>query len=130
MPIIGDEEILARVQKFKLFRNEGNLYIDLYEAILGKPSHKFIAVPNLVIREAGAKYFGVGDSRKAALADCLKKIKNVPIHEIVPPHASEKNGEKPKRSMEPEQPPEPSPSKRKKSRFFSRRSEHEGKEDL
>ena len=130
MPIIGDEEILARVQKFKLFRNEGNLYIDLYEAILGKPSHKFIAVPNLVIREAGAKYFGVGDSRKAALADCLKKIKNVPIHEIVPSDASEKNGEKPKRSMEPEQPSEPSPSKRKKSRFFSRRSEHEGEKEL
>ena len=83
MPIIGNEEILARVQKFKLFRSEGNIYIDLYEALLGKPAHKFIAVPNLLIKESDKKYFGVGDSKKEALMDCLKKIKEVPLNEII-----------------------------------------------
>ena len=83
MSIINEGEILARVHKFKLFRTEGNLFVDLYEAILGEPGHKFIAVPNLLIQEADKKYFGVGDSKGTALKDCLDKIKDVPIHEIV-----------------------------------------------
>jgi hypothetical protein len=84
MAILGDDEILARVHRFKLFRNEGNLYIDVYEAVLGKPPHKFIAVPNLLLKESEEKFFGVGDTKKDALTDCLKKIRAVPIEEIVP----------------------------------------------
>ena len=84
MGILGNEEILARVHKFKLFRSEGNLFIDIYEALIGNPAHKFVAVPNLLIREADEKYFGVGDSKKTALVDCLKKIKGIPLEEIVP----------------------------------------------
>ena len=83
MGILGNDEILARVHKFKLFRSEGNLFIDLYEALIGNPPHGFVAVPNLLIREANEKYFGVGDSKKTALLDCLKKIKDVPLEEIV-----------------------------------------------
>jgi len=84
MAILGDDEILARVHRFKLFRNEGNLYIDVYEAVLGKPPHKFIAVPNLLLKESEERFFGVGDTKKDALTDCLKKIRAVPIQEIVP----------------------------------------------
>ena len=84
MSILGSEEILARVHKFKLFRSEGNLYIDVYESIAGSSGNRFVAVPNLLLREADEKYFGVGDSKKTALTDCLKKIKDVPIEAIVP----------------------------------------------
>lgn len=84
MAILGDDEILARVHRFKLFRNEGNLYIDVYEAVLGKPPHKFIAVPNVLLKESEETFFGVGDTKKDALTDCLKKIRAVPIEEIVP----------------------------------------------
>jgi hypothetical protein len=84
MAILGEDEILARVHRFKLFRNEGNLYIDVYEAVLGKPPHKFIAVPNLLLKESEERFFGVGDTKKDALTDCLKKIRAVPIQEIVP----------------------------------------------
>jgi hypothetical protein len=84
MGILGNEEILARVHKYKLFRSEGNLFIDIYEALIGNPAHKFVAVPNLLIREADEKYFGVGDSKKTALVDCLKKIKDVPLEALVP----------------------------------------------
>ena len=89
MSLINDEEIFARVHKFKLFRKEGNIFIDLYEAMLGKPVHKYIAVPNLNLQEANRKYFGVGDSKAAALKDCLQKIKDVPIDVVVPPEGSE-----------------------------------------
>ena len=84
MAILGDDEILARVHRFKLFRNEGNLYIDVYEAVLGKPPHKFIAVPNLMLKESEEEFFGVGDTKKDALTDCLKKIRAVPIQQVVP----------------------------------------------
>lgn len=84
MGILGKEEILARVHKFKLFRSEGNLHIDVYESIVGEPGRRFVAVPNLLLREADEKYFGVGDSKKTALMDCLKKIKEVPIETLVP----------------------------------------------
>jgi hypothetical protein len=84
MAILGDDEILARVHRFKLFRNEGNLYIDVYEAVLGKPPHKFIAVPNLLLKESEEPFFGVGDTKKDALTDCLKKIRALPLEEIVP----------------------------------------------
>ena len=88
MSIINEGEILARIHKFKMFRKEGNLFIDVYEALLGKPAHKFIAVPNLLIQEADKKYFGYGDSKAEALKDCLRKIKEVPIHSIIPPDTS------------------------------------------
>ena len=84
MAILGEDEILARVHRFKLFRNEGNLYIDVYEAVLGKPPHKFIAVPNVLLKESEETFFGVGDTKKDALTDCLKKIRAVPIEQIVP----------------------------------------------
>jgi hypothetical protein len=84
MTILDDDEILARVHRFKLFRGEGNLSIDVYEAVLGKPPHRFIAVPNLLLKESEERYFGVGDTKKDALTDCLRKIKAVPIEQIVP----------------------------------------------
>lgn len=85
MPVINEGEILARIHKFKLFRKEGNLFIDLYEALMGEPASKFIAVPNLIIQEAAKEYFGFGDTKAEALKDCLKKIKDVPIQDIVQP---------------------------------------------
>lgn len=83
MPVINEGEILARIHKFKLFRKEGNLFIDLYEALMGKPASKFIAVPNLIVQEADKEYFGFGDTKADALKDCLKKIKDVPIQDII-----------------------------------------------
>jgi len=101
MSIINEDEILARVHKYKVFRREGNLFIDVYEGILGRPAHKFVAVPNLVFQEADKKYFGLGDSQKEALKDCLQKIKDVPITLIIPfeqdegPHPESETAHKP-----------------------------------
>jgi len=89
MSVINEEEIFTRIHKYKIFRNEGNLFIDVYEVILGKPAYKFMAVPNLLIQEADKKYFGVGDSKILALKDCLKKIKDVSISDIVPTDGGE-----------------------------------------
>ena len=88
MSVINEEEIFARIHKYKIFRNEGNLFIDVYEVILGKPAHKYMAVPNLLFQEADREYFGMGDSKIAALKNCLRKIKDVPISDIVPSEGS------------------------------------------
>ena len=50
----------------------------------GQPGHRYIAVPNIIVQEAEEKHFGIGDSIKAALRDCLKKIKEIPIDAIFP----------------------------------------------
>ena len=84
MAIINDDEIFAGIHKFKLFRKEGNLFIDVYESLIGKPAHKFIAVPNLLLQESDKEYFGFGDTKADAIKDCLKKVKDVPIETIVP----------------------------------------------
>jgi len=100
MSIINTDEIFARIHKYKIFRSEGNLFIDVYEAILGKPANKFMAIPNLIFREAEKEFFGVGDSQKEALKDCLKKIKDVSINEIVPPETQDKASSNPKDSAQ------------------------------
>jgi hypothetical protein len=54
-----------------MFRKEGNLFIDVYEGLLGKPAHKFIAVPNLLVQKA--EKIGFGDTKAEALKNCLKR---------------------------------------------------------
>lgn len=121
MSVINEEEIFARIHKYKIFRNEGNLFIDVYEVILGKPAHKFMAVPNLLIQEADKKYFGAGDSKIEALKDCLKKIKDVPISEIVPTGDADELQTNSDGFVESETDSKASNSLRKISRAFSRR---------
>ena len=103
MPIINEGEIFARIHKFKIFRREGNLFIDLYEALLGEPAHKFVAVPNLLFEEADKKYFGVGDSKGEAIKDCLGKIKDIPIDTIVSSEAQDDALEDTRFTPEPEE---------------------------
>ena len=88
MAVINDDEIFAGIHKFKLFRKEGNLYIDVYESLIGKPAHKFVAVPNLLIQESDKEYFGFGDTKADAIRDCLRKVKDVPIETVVPAESS------------------------------------------
>lgn len=121
MSVINEEEIFARIHKYKIFRNEGNLFIDVYEVILGKPAHKFMAVPNLLIQEADKKYFGVGDSKIAALKDCLTKIKDVAISEIVPTENSDELQANPHPIAKSSNGPKTSNALRKLSGAFSRR---------
>jgi hypothetical protein len=86
--IINEDEIFAGIHKFKLFRKEGNLFIDVYESLIGEPAHKFVAVPNLLIQESDREYFGFGDTKADAIKDCLRKVKDVPIEIVVPSETS------------------------------------------
>ncbi|MCJ7593848.1 MAG: hypothetical protein MUO52_03630 [Desulfobacterales bacterium] len=129
MSIINEDEILARVHKYKLFRREGNLFIDVYEGILGRPEHKFVAVPNLIFQEADKKYFGFGDSQKEALKDCLQKIKDVPISLLLPPERDEEPQPESDPAHKPDQMTKGSKGLAKFPRLFLRGSEKNVKDE-
>ena len=81
---IKDEDLLARVHKYEIIRKDGHLWIDVLEIVAGRSSKRFIAIPNRVIETAAHAYHGFGDSEAAALEDCLRKIRDVPVPVIVP----------------------------------------------
>ena len=123
MSIIGEDEILARVHKYKIFRKEGNLFIDVYEGIVGRPAHKFVAVPNMIFQEADKQYFGLGDSLKEALKDCLQKIRGVPIGLIIPPDPDEGTQSGSDHARRPDQKSKGAQGSGKFSKLFLRGSE-------
>jgi hypothetical protein len=119
--IINEDEIFAGIHKFKLFRKEGNLFVDVYESIIGNPAHKFVAVPNLIMQESDKKYFGFGDTKADAIRDCLRKVKDVPIETIVPSATSSDHDLASNTPPNPKQEDEPSSSFWKPHRIFSKR---------
>jgi len=118
--IISEDEIFAGIHKFKLFRKEGNLFIDVYESLIGNPAHKFIAVPNLLIQESDREYFGFGDTKADAIRDCLRRVKDVPIETIVPSETSSDHDLTSDTPPNPKQEAESSSSFWKPPRIFSR----------
>ena len=113
---INDDEIFAGIHKYKLFRKEGNLFIDVYESLIGEPAHKFVAVPNLLLQESDKEYFGFGDTKADAIKDCLKKVKDIPIETIVPSDHDLTSDT----TLDPEQEAESSSSFWKSRRIFSK----------
>ena len=81
---LNETDILTRVSKYNLIRNGRMLHIDIHEALHGKLADKYVAVPNLISIVAKQEYQGVGETETAALKDCLKKIKNVNIEDMMP----------------------------------------------
>jgi hypothetical protein len=118
--IISEDEIFAGIHKYKLFRKEGNLFIDVYESLIGKPAHKFVAVPNLLFQESDKEYFGFGDTKADAIKDCLSKVKDVPIETIVPSENSSDHDRTSDSPLNSAQEPESSTPFWKSGRIFSR----------
>ena len=79
---LGD--IATEVTRFNLIRNQRLIYLDLHHALNGGLADEYICVPNLINIVAELCYQGVGKTAKAALNDCLAKIKTLDITEIFP----------------------------------------------
>jgi hypothetical protein len=45
---------------------------------------KFFAVPNLIVKQGEREFIGIGPTAEDALGDCLARIKDVSVEEIVP----------------------------------------------
>jgi len=93
MKHIMENDILTRVCRYNLIRNQRMIYIDVHESLAGQLAGKFVAVPNLINIIARQEFQGVGETEADALDNCMLKIKDCDIEDIFPtsnPPAAEK----------------------------------------
>ena len=94
MDSLMENDILTRVSRYNLIRNQRMIYIDVHESLAGRRlAGKFVAVPNLINIIARQEFQGVGDTEKEALESCLQKIKNYNIEDIFPTDRSQSSEE-------------------------------------
>lgn len=79
-----ENDILTKVARYNLIRNQRMIYIDVHETLAGDLAGKFVAVPNLINIIAKQEFQGVGTSESEALNNCLSKIKNCEIENLFP----------------------------------------------
>jgi len=84
MLALKEGDILTKIVRYNLIRNERLIYIDVHETKAGKLAGKFVAVPNLVNIVARQEFQGVGETEDAALENCLQKIKGFEIEDLFP----------------------------------------------
>jgi hypothetical protein len=84
MPILNEGDILTKIVRYNLIRNEKLVYIDVHETKAGSLAGKFVAVPNLINIVARQELQGVGETEIAALESCLQKIKDLEIQDLFP----------------------------------------------
>ncbi len=84
MQSLQESDILTKISRYNLIRNERLVYIDVHETKAGKLAAKFVAVPNLINIVARQKFQGTGETEAAALENCLQKIRNFEIEDIFP----------------------------------------------
>ncbi len=84
MANLMEKDILTRVFRYNLIRNQRLIYIDVHESLAGHLAGKFVAVPNLINIIARQEFQGVGETEAEALDDCLAKIKDFNIEDLFP----------------------------------------------
>ena len=84
MQDLRENDILTRVSRYNLIRNQRMIYIDVHEQIAGNLAGKFVAVPNIINIIAKQEFQGIGETETEALNSCLVKIKNSDIEDLFP----------------------------------------------
>jgi len=79
-----EDDILTKVARYNLIRNQRMVYIDVHETLAGDLAGKFVAVPNLINIIAKQEFQGVGASESEALRNCLAKIKDSEVENLFP----------------------------------------------
>jgi hypothetical protein len=83
-PELMENDILTKVVRYNLIRNQRMIYIDVHESLAGNLAGKFVAVPNLINIIAKQEYQGVGVTEGQALENCLAKMKGLSIEDLFP----------------------------------------------
>lgn len=81
---LNENDILTKISRYNLIRNERLIYVDVHATIAGNLAGKFVAVPNLVNIVAKQEYQGTGETETEALENCLQKIKAFEIEDLFP----------------------------------------------
>jgi hypothetical protein len=77
-------DILTKIARYNLIRDERLIYIDVHETKAGTLAGKFVAVPNLINIVARQEFQGSGETEAEALENCLQKIKDFEIEDLFP----------------------------------------------
>ncbi len=82
---LSQDDFLSRMHQFELEREGERMFITVKEILGGPIKVRFFAIPNFFIQDCiNSEYIGSGDSVEEALKDCLKRIKGVPLLQIIP----------------------------------------------
>ena len=81
---LNENDILTKISRYNLIRNQRLIYIDVHETKAGNLAGKFVAVPNLINIVAKQEYQGTGETEAQALENCLQKIKDFEIEDLFP----------------------------------------------
>ena len=82
---LNQDDVLSCVHQYELERDEERVFVNVREPIGGSAKGSFIAVPSLISQECNnTDYVGLGDSVEEALNDCLKRIKNLSLSQVIP----------------------------------------------
>jgi hypothetical protein len=81
---LNEGDILTKVVRYNLIRDQRMVYIDVHQRIAGHLAGTYLAVPNLINIVAKPGYQGVGETEDEALDDCLTKIKGLDVVDIFP----------------------------------------------
>ena len=84
MQDLMENDILTKVARYNLIRNQRMVYIDVHETLAGDLAGKFVAVPNLINIIAKQEFQGAGASESEALRNCLAKIKDSEVENLFP----------------------------------------------
>jgi len=84
MTELMEKDILTKVSRYNLIRNQRMIYIDVHQRLAGNLAGRFVAVPNLINLIAKQEFQGVGENENEALDNCLAKIKNHTIEDLFP----------------------------------------------
>jgi hypothetical protein len=84
MLALNENDILTKISRYNLIRNQRLIYIDVHETKAGNLAGKFVAVPNLINIVAKQDYQGTGETEAKALENCLQKIKDFEIEDLFP----------------------------------------------
>ena len=79
-----ENDILTKVTRYNLIRNQRMIYIDVHKTLAGDLAGNFVAVPNLINIIARQEFQGIGTTESEALDNCLSKIKNYDIEDLFP----------------------------------------------
>lgn len=79
-----ENDILTKVTRYNLIRNQRMIYIDVHKTLAGDLAGDFVAVPNLINIIARQEFQGIGATESEALENCLSRIKNYDIEDLFP----------------------------------------------
>jgi hypothetical protein len=84
MQDLMENDILTKVTRYNLIRNQRMIYIDVHKTLAGDLAGDFVAVPNLINIIARQEFQGIGTTESEALDNCLSKIKYYDIEDLFP----------------------------------------------